>query len=113
MANKIKKNDEVIVISGKDKGRKGLVKNVVVDLNKKVTHVIVEGLRLLKKTKKPNPQAGEKGGIVEQEAAIAISSVAIFNPLTKKQDRVGFKVGADGKKQRIFRSNGEAVDLSK
>jgi large subunit ribosomal protein L24 len=109
MANKIKKNDEVIVVSGKDKGRRGLVKNVVLNLEKQVTHVLVEGLRLLKKTKRPNPQAGEKGGIVEQEAPIAISSVAIFNPATKKQDRVGFKVDSDGKKQRIFRSNGEQI----
>jgi len=113
MANKIKKNDEVIVISGKDKGRRGLVKKVVLDLKKQVTHVYVEGLRLLKKTKKPNPQANEKGGIVEQEAAIAISSVAIFNPRTKKQDRVAFKVDVEGKKQRIFCSNGEPIDLSK
>ena len=109
MANKIKKNDEVIVISGKDKGRKGLVKNVVLNVEKQITHVVVEGLRLIKKTKRPNPQAGEKGGIVEQEAPIAISSVAIFNSTTKKQDRIGFKVDADGKKQRIFRSNGEQI----
>ena len=110
MANKIKKSDEVIIISGKDKGRKGTVKSVILNSERAVTHVVVEGLRLLKKTKRPNPQAGEKGGIVEQEAPIAISSVAIFNPATKKQDRIGFKVDADGNKKRIFRSNGELLD---
>jgi large subunit ribosomal protein L24 len=109
MANKIKKNDEVVVVSGKDKGRRGLVSSVVLNVEKQITHVLVEGLRLLKKTKRPNPQAGERGGIVEQEAPIAISSIAIFNPATKKADRVGFKVDSDGKKQRIFRSSGEQI----
>jgi large subunit ribosomal protein L24 len=111
MSNKIKKDDQVVVISGRDKGRKGSVQKVILDLEKKITHVIVEGLRLVKKTKRPNPQLGEKGGIVEQEAPIAISSVAIFNPATKKADRVGFKIDSEGNRKRIFRSNGEQLEI--
>jgi large subunit ribosomal protein L24 len=101
---KIKRDDEVIVLAGKDKGKRGKVRRVL-DNNK----VIVSGVNMVKKHTKPNPQAGVAGGIVEREAAIQVSNVAIFNPKTSKADRVGFKVEGDSK-QRIFKSSGEAID---
>jgi len=101
---KIKSNDEVIVIAGKDKGKRGKVVKVL-----KNDRLIVSGVQVVKKHQKPNPQAGITGGIVEQEAPIAVSNVAIFNPATEKADRVGFKIEGD-KKIRVFKSNGEAVD---
>lgn len=101
---KIKRDDEIIVIAGRDKGKRGKVLRVL-DENR----LIVGGVQLVKKHQKPNPQAGIAGGIVEQEAAIQVSNVAIFNGATNKADRVGFKV-EDGKKVRIFKSSGEAVD---
>ena len=102
---KIKSDDEVIVIAGKDKGKRGKVVKVLSD-----NRVIVSGVQMVKKHQKPNPQAGVAGGIVEKEALIQVSNVAIFNPATEKADRVGFKVLEDGKKVRVFKSNGEAVD---
>ena len=101
---KIKREDEVIVLAGKDKGKRGKVRKVL-DNNK----LIVSGINMIKKHTKPNPQAGVAGGIVEREAAIQVSNVAIFNPATSKADRVGFKVEGDSK-QRIFKSSGEAID---
>lgn len=102
---KVHRNDEVIVIAGRDKGKRGKVLRVLDD-----DRLIVSGVQMVKKHQKPNPQMGVPGGILEQEAPIQPSNVAIFNPATKKADRVGFKVGEDGKKIRVFKSNGEAVD---
>ncbi len=102
---KIKRDDEVIVIAGKDKGKRGRVNRVLSD-----GRLIVAGVQIVKKHQKPNPQLGVAGGIVEKEAAIQVSNVAIFNAGTQKADRVGFKILEDGKKIRVFKSNGEAVD---
>ena len=101
---KIKRDDEVIILAGKDKGKRGKVRRVL-DNNK----LIVSGVNMVKKHTKPNPQAGVAGGIVEKEAPIQVSNVAIFNPGSNKADRVGFKVEGDSK-VRIFKSNGEAID---
>ncbi|HDZ10554.1 hypothetical protein LCGC14_0075250 [marine sediment metagenome] len=101
---KIKCNDEVIVISGKDKGKRGTVSRLVGE-NK----VIVGGINIVKRHTKPNPNAGVTGGIVEKEAALDVSNVAIFNPETSKADRVGFLV-EDGKKKRIFKSSNKVID---
>ena len=100
---KIKRDDEVVILAGKDKGKRGKVRKVL-DNNK----VVVSGVNMIKKHTKPNPQAGVAGGIVEKEAPIQVSNVAIFNSGTGKADRVGFKVDGDTK-TRIFKSNGEAV----
>jgi len=102
--NKIRRDDDVIVIAGKDKGKRGKVLSVI------GTRALVSGIQMIKKHQKPNPQAGVAGGIVEKEAPIELSNLAIYNPTAKKADRVGFKVLADGKKIRVFKSNGEAVD---
>jgi large subunit ribosomal protein L24 len=105
--NKMRKGDEVIVITGKDKGRRGTVLQVFDD-----ERVLVEGVNVAKKHTKPNPNMGVQGGIVDQDMPIEISNVMVFNPKTKKGDRVGIKVSDDGKtKERIFRSSGEAVDI--
>ncbi|MDH2918541.1 MAG: 50S ribosomal protein L24 [Sideroxydans sp.] len=101
--NKIKKNDDVIVIAGKDKGSRGAVISVLGD------HLLIGGINKVKKHQKPNPVKGLSGGIVEQEAPIHISNVAIFNAATKKADRVGFKTLEDGHKVRVFKSNGEVI----
>ena len=101
---KIKSEDEVIVLAGKDKGKRGKVRQVL-DKNR----VIVAGINMVKKHTKPNPQANVAGGIVEREAPIQVSNVAIFNPSTNKADRVGFKVDGD-KKVRVFKSSGEVSD---
>jgi large subunit ribosomal protein L24 len=103
MAAKIRREDEVIVLTGKDKGKRGKVTRVLV-----TGKVVVEGINLVKKHTKPNPQLGITGGIVEKEAAIQVSNVAIFNPATGKADRVGFRLEND-KKVRFFKSNGELV----
>ncbi|MGI1677175.1 MAG: 50S ribosomal protein L24 [Cellvibrionaceae bacterium] len=100
---KIKRDDEVIVTTGKDKGKRGKVTQILSD-----NRLLVGGLNLVKKHQKPNPQLGVTGGIVEKEAPLQISNVAIFNPTTNKADRVGFKVEGD-KKVRIYKSNGEVV----
>ena len=101
---KIKSDDEVIILAGKDKGKRGKVRRVL-DNNK----LIVAGVNMVKKHTKPNPQAGVAGGIVEKEAPIQVSNVAIFNPDSNKADRVGFKVDGDSK-VRIFKSSGEVID---
>jgi large subunit ribosomal protein L24 len=103
--NKIRKGDDVVVIAGKDKGKRGTVLN---RLNDEL--LVVEGVNRVKKHTKPNPMKGQPGGIVEKEMPIQISNVALFNPATKKADRVGFKVLDDGRKVRVFKSNGEVVD---
>jgi len=103
MAAKIRRDDEVIVLTGKDKGKRGKVKNVL-----STGKAIVEGINLVKKHQKPVPATNQPGGIVEQEAAIQLSNIAIFNGASNKADRVGFKV-EDGKKVRIFKSNGETI----
>lgn len=102
---KIKRDDEVIVIAGKDKGKRGKVLKVQAD-----GRLTVAGINMIKKHQKPNPQLNVQGGIIEKEAPIQASNVAIFNAATSKADRVGFKVLEDGKKIRVFKSNGEAVD---
>ena len=101
---KIKRDDEVIILAGKDKGKRGKVQKVL-DNGK----LLVSGVNIVKKHTKPNPQMGVPGGIVEREAPIQGSNVAIFNPETNKADRVGFKVDGDTK-VRIYKSSGEAID---
>jgi large subunit ribosomal protein L24 len=103
---KIKKGDEVIVISGKDKGRRGRVLSVHTD-NK----ALVEGINIVKKNSKPNPMKGVEGGIVDKEMPIHISNIMLFNAATSKGDRIGIKQLEDGKKVRYFKSNGEVVDV--
>ncbi len=103
---KIKKGDEVVVLAGRDKGRQGVVQKI---LSKGRT--FVEGINLVKKHTKGNPQQGTAGGILEKEASIHLSNIAVFNPLTKKADRVGIKTLEDGRKVRYFKSNGELVDV--
>ena len=103
--DKIRKGDEVVVTTGKDKGKRGTVL-VRVDDN----HVVVEGVNRAKKHVKPNPMKGVQGGIVDKDMPIHVSNVALFNPATQKADRVGFKVLDDGRKVRVFKSNGELVN---
>lgn len=102
---RIKKGDEVIVTTGKDKGRRGSVMKVMGD------RVMVESINVVKKHAKPNPMAGIEGGIIEKEMPIHISNVMLFNPATNKGDRVGIKTLEDGKKVRFFKSNNEVVDV--
>ena len=102
---KIRKGDEVVVITGKDKGKRGTVV-----LRVDGEHVVVEGVNRAKKHVKPNPMKGVAGGIVDKDMAIHISNVALFNAATKKADRVGIKVLEDGRKVRVFKSNGELVN---
>jgi len=102
---KIKKGDDVIVITGKDKGKRGTVLRVV-DLE----HVLVEGANRVKKHQRPNPMKGTTGGIVDKEMPLHISNVAIFNPGTKKADRIGSRLLDDGRRVRTFKSNGEVID---
>jgi len=106
--NKLRSGDEVIVIAGRDKGKTGKVEKIIADV-KKGDRLIVKGINLVKRHTKPNPQAEQPGGIIEKEAAIAISNVAIFNPETGKGDRVGFQIQEDGKKVRIFKSNQKII----
>ena len=101
---KIRKGDEVVVITGKDKGKRGTVLRRVDG-----EHVVVEGVNRAKKHVKPNPMKGVQGGIVDKDMPVHISNVALFNPATKKADRVGIKVLEDGRKVRVFKSNGELV----
>jgi len=102
--NKIRKGDEVIVITGRDKGKRGTVAVRVDD-----THLIVEGINVAKKHVKPNPLKGTTGGVVDKTMPIDQSNVALYNPATGKADRVGIKMLADGKKVRVFKSSGEEV----
>ena len=104
MANRIKKGDQVVVNAGKDKGKQGEIVRVDGD------RVVVAGLNIVKRHTKPNPQAGVAGGVVEREASIHISNVNVLNPASGKGERVGFKVLEDGRKLRVFRSSGEAID---
>ena len=102
---RIRKGDEVIVLAGRDKGKRGtVVRRVDAD------HVVVEGVNRVKKHQRPNPMKGEQGGIVDKDMPIHVSNVALFNPATKKADRAGIKVLDGGKKVRVFKDNGEQVD---
>jgi len=102
---KIKKGDDVIVTTGKDKGKRGTVLRIV-----DARHLLVEGVNRVKKHQRPNPMKGLTGGIVDKDMPIDISNVALYNPQTKKADRIGFKLMEDGRKVRVFKSNGEMVD---
>ena len=102
---KIRKGDDVVVTTGKDKGKRGTVLTRV-----DAEHVVVEGVNRAKKQVKPNPMKGVAGGIVDKDMPIHISNVALYNPASKKADRVGFKLLEDGRKIRVFKSNGEPVN---
>jgi len=102
--NKIRKGDQVIVIAGRDKGKRG-----VVSLRKDDSHIVVDGVNLVKKHTKPNPMKGEAGGIVEKTMPLHQSNVAIFNVTSGKADRVGIKLSADGKRVRVYKSSGEEI----
>jgi large subunit ribosomal protein L24 len=103
---KIRKGDEVTVLTGRNKSARGKVLRVLDD-----ERLVVEGVNLVKRHTRPNPQMGQAGGIIEKEASIHVSNVAIFNAGTGKADRVGFKTLEDGRKVRFFKSNGEVVDI--
>ncbi|MGB1799756.1 MAG: 50S ribosomal protein L24 [Gammaproteobacteria bacterium] len=105
--SRIRKGDKVIVIAGKDKGKTGAVLSVVKDEDK----VFVENVNMIKKHTKGNPQMGQPGGIIEKEAGIHVSNVAILNPVTNKADRIGYRELKDGQKVRFFKSNNEVVDV--
>ena len=102
--NRIRKGDHVLVIAGKNKGQRGEVLRVDGE------RVFVSNVNLVKRHTKPNPQAGVAGGVVEREASMHISNIALFNPASGKGERIGFKVLEDGRKLRVFRSSGEALD---
>lgn len=102
---KVKRDDEVIVITGKDKGKRGKVLSVLED------RIVVAGINMVKKHVKANPGRGTQGGIVDQEASLHISNVALFNAGTQKADRVGYKRLEDGTKVRVFKSSGDVVDV--
>ena len=104
--SKIKKGDEVVVTTGKDKGRRGTVLRVYDD-----ERVLVENINIAKKHQKPNPNAGVGGGIIEKEMPLHVSNVMLWNPVTKKGDRVGVRTLQDGRKVRYFKSNDEVVDV--
>ncbi|HTT09002.1 MAG TPA: 50S ribosomal protein L24 [Gammaproteobacteria bacterium] len=103
---KLKRGDEVIVRTGRSRGQRGKVLRLLDD-----GRVVVEGVNMIKRHTRPNPQANQPGGILEKEAPIAAANVALYNPATKKPDRVGIRVLADGRKVRYFKSNGEVVDV--
>lgn len=102
---KIRKGDDVVVIAGKDKGKRGNVLRVV-----DADHVLVEGANRVRKHQRPNPRTNNTGGIIDKEMPIHVSNVAIFNPATKKADRIGSKLLEDGARVRVFKSNGEVID---
>jgi large subunit ribosomal protein L24 len=102
---KIKRGDTVVVIAGRDKGKRGDVSKIVDD-----THVVVGGVNQVKKHTKPNPMKNQPGGIVTKEVPIHVSNVAIWNPVTQKPDRIGFRVLEDGRKVRFYKSNGEQIN---
>jgi len=102
---RIRKGDEVVVITGRDKGKRGTVLRRV-----DAEHLVVEGVNRVKKHQRPNPMKGVTGGIVDKDMPIHVSNLALFNPQTQKADRVGFKQLEDGRKVRVFKSNGEQVD---
>ena len=101
---KIKKGDNVVVIAGRDKGKRGSVTHIVDD-----QHVVVAGINQVKKHQRPNPMKGEQGGIVTKDMPIHVSNVAIWNPITKKADRIGLRKLEDGRKVRFYKSNGELI----
>jgi len=103
--SKIRKGDEVYILAGRDRGKRGTVVRVLDE-----RRVIVEGVNMVKRHTKPNPQLGTPGGIVEKEAPLAVSNVALYNPVTGKPDRVGYRFLEDGRKVRYFKSNDEVVD---
>jgi large subunit ribosomal protein L24 len=103
---RIKKGDEVVVIAGRDKGKRGTVARRL-----DAEHVVVEGVNRVKKHQRPNPMKGVTGGIVDKDMPIHVSNVALFNPATQKGDRAGVKALDDGRKVRVFKSNGEQVDV--
>jgi large subunit ribosomal protein L24 len=103
---RIRKGDEVVVISGRDKGKRGTVLRRV-----DAQHVVVEGVNRVKKHQRPNPMKGVTGGIVDLDKPIDVSNIALFNPATKKADRAGIKALEDGRKVRVFKANGEQVDV--
>jgi large subunit ribosomal protein L24 len=102
---RIRKGDEVVVLCGRDKGKRGTVLRLV-----DAEHLVVEGVNRVKKHQRPNPMKGLTGGIVDKDLPIHISNVALFNPASKKGDRVGVKTLDDGRKVRVFKDNGEQVD---
>jgi large subunit ribosomal protein L24 len=103
---KMRKGDDVVIIAGRDKGKRGTVLRVL-----ESDQLLVEGVNKVKKHQKPNPMKSEVGGIVEKEMPLHVSNVALFNPATQKADRVGVKVLEDGRKVRFFKSNGEVLDV--
>jgi len=103
---KIKKGDDVIVMTGKDKGRRGSVLRIMEN-----GRVLVEGINMVKKHQKPNPNAGVQGGIIDKEMPVHASNVMVFNPITEKGDKVGVKTLEDGRRVRFFKSNNEVVDV--
>ena len=102
---KLKQNDEVIVIAGRDKGKRGTITRLL-----PYDRVLVSGINLVKRHTRPNPNLGQPGGIVEKEASIHVSNIAIFNPKTSKADRVAIQVKEDGVKKRVFKSNNADID---
>jgi large subunit ribosomal protein L24 len=104
--NRIRKGDDVMVVSGRDKGKRGTVLKIV-----DASHVLVEGANRVKKHQRPNPMKGVTGGIIDKEMPLHISNVALYNPGTRKADRVGIRVMQDGRRARYFKSNGEVVDV--
>ena len=104
--NRLKKGDDVIVIAGKDKGRRGTILKMLAD-----DRVLVENVNMIKKHTRPNPHKGETGGIVEREAPLQASNVMLYNPRAKKGDRIGFRTLDDGRKVRFFKSDNEVVDV--
>ena len=106
MANKFRQGDEVVVLTGKDKGKRGTITKLHTD----TARVVVDNVNIVKKHQKPNPQMNIPGGIIDKEMPIDVSNVAIFNPTTGKADRVGFRILDDGRKVRYFKSNGEVLD---
>lgn len=103
---KIKKGDDVVVVTGRDRTKRGTVLRIVDE-----SHLLVEGINRVKKHQRPNPAKGETGGIIDKEMPIHVSNVALFNPVTKKADRIGIRQLEDGRRVRYFKSNGEVVDV--
>ena len=103
---KIRKGDDVVVTTGRDRGKRGTVLRILDD-----EHVLVEGANRVKKHQRPNPMKGMQGGIIEKEMPLHVSNVALYNPVTKKADRIGVRTLEDGRRVRFFKSNGEVVDV--